>query len=48
MVNVYGDPAYAQVVSDLKEELKRTREELNETDEAYPVLQTIIEKNWDK
>ena len=47
LVNRYDDPAYAEIVAKLKEELKRTREELNETDKNFPVLQEIIESNWD-
>ena len=30
----------------MKIELKKTRTELNETDEKYPEIQTIIEANW--
>jgi uncharacterized sulfatase len=46
--NRYGDPEYADVIASLKEELRETREELNETDENYPEIQKIIEANWDK
>ena len=45
--NVYKDPFYANVVRDLKAELKRQRELYNETDEAYPRLAALIEKHWD-
>lgn len=48
MVNRYGDPEYAEIIAGLKEELKKQREELNETDENYPKLQRIIRENWDK
>ena len=30
----------------LKRELRRVRERLGETDEAYPRLQAIIEAHW--
>ena len=46
--NLYGDPGYADIISSLKAELKKQREELNETDANYPKLQKIIEENWDK
>jgi len=46
MQNQYANPEYAEVVTELKAELKRQRAELNETDEAYPELQQIIETNW--
>jgi uncharacterized sulfatase len=34
------------VPAELKAELKKQRVELNETDEAYPELQQIIDANW--
>ncbi len=43
MRNVYTDPEYAQVVTELKRELMRTRSALNETDRNYPQIQAIIE-----
>ncbi len=46
MVNRYDDPAYKEVVAELKVELQRQREALNEGDEAYPELEEIIENNW--
>ncbi|MFC2111644.1 sulfatase [Bacteroidota bacterium] len=47
MDNRYGDPAYAQVISDLKEQLKELRKDLKEEDDKYPLIQGIIETNWD-
>ena len=46
--NVYNNPEYKTIITHLKEELKKQREELNETDVAYPKLQAIIDANWDK
>lgn len=46
--NRYNDPAYKDVIAELKAELKRQREELNETDEKYPEIQKIIEEYWDE
>ncbi len=48
MVNRYGNPKYASVIAKMKEELKRQREELQETDEKYPRIQAIVDANWDK
>jgi len=44
--NVYGNPEYSSVVAQLKQELKRTREELHETDEKYPHIQKVIDEHW--
>ncbi len=46
MHNRYHDPEYKPVIEELKAELKKQRAELNETDEAYPELQQIIDANW--
>ena len=46
MKNEYSNPAYRQIIEDMKMKLKRTREELGETDEKYPAIQGIIEANW--
>ncbi|MBN1387556.1 MAG: hypothetical protein JW965_03870 [Bacteroidales bacterium] len=46
MQNLYSGPVYAEVIEDLKIELKSVREELTETDERYPHIQEIIDKYW--
>ena len=46
--NRYGDPEYAEIIASLKVELKKQREDLNETDVNYPNIQRIIEENWNK
>jgi arylsulfatase A-like enzyme len=46
MNNVYDDPAYADVVKDLKRELRRLKEQLEDTDDAYPELVKLNEKYW--
>ena len=38
MKNVYGDPAYAAKVRELKAELQRLKEKVGDTDEKYPEL----------
>ncbi len=47
MVNRYDDPKYSEIIQSLKVELKRQREELNETDENFPKLKKIIDDNWE-
>ncbi len=44
--NVYADPAYRDAVAKLKQQLRQTREELNETDKDYPHIQQLIETHW--
>ena len=46
MNNVYDDPAYADIVKDLKKELRRLKEQLEDTDDAYPELAKLNEKYW--
>ena len=46
MDNRYNDPSYKDIISGLKQELTRLREELNETDNGYPHIQKIIGQYW--
>ena len=46
MKNEYANPEYQEVIKSLKAELKKQREDLNETDRDYPHLQKIIETHW--
>ena len=46
MNNVYDDPAYADTVKELKTELRRLKEQLEDTDEQYPELLRVQEKYW--
>lgn len=46
MRNEYGNPKYAEVIAELKAQLKRTREALDETDERFPAIQEIIDEHW--
>ncbi|MEQ9439346.1 MAG: sulfatase [Cyclobacteriaceae bacterium] len=41
--NRYDDPAYQDIISELKQELKEKRETLSETDKNYPHIQKVIE-----
>ncbi len=44
--NIYGEEGMATVVERLKSEMLRLREELDDTDEAYPELKELIQKHW--
>lgn len=46
MDNRYGDPAYGEVIADLKDQLKALREELGEIDDQFPQIQEVIKANW--
>ena len=46
--NRYKDPAYQEIITDLKKQLKSKRESLKETDAKYPHIQTVINEYWDK
>ncbi|MEO0331284.1 MAG: sulfatase, partial [Bacteroidota bacterium] len=44
--NRYGDPAYQEIIAQLKQELIDKREALNETDEDFPHIQKVIDTHW--
>jgi len=44
--NQYNNPEYAEIVAQLKKELKQLRIDLNETDAAYPEIQAGINAHW--
>ncbi|MEM7374337.1 MAG: sulfatase [Bacteroidota bacterium] len=45
--NRYGSPHYELIVADLKRQLRWLRQELGDTDEAYPVMQQILDEHWE-
>ena len=45
--NAYGNPAYKEIIADLKQELKQLREDLDETDKTFPHIQKVIDAYWD-
>lgn len=47
MDNRYADPVYAEVIADLKKQLKSMRAELKEEDGDYPNIQKIIDAHWE-
>jgi arylsulfatase A-like enzyme len=48
MQNEYSNPEYAEIIAGMKQDLKRTRDELQETDKKYPAIQAIIDAHWHK
>nr|WP_281503812.1 sulfatase [Arenibacter sp. F26102] len=46
MNNAYGESAYKDVIADLKQQLVKQREDLNETDANYPHIQKVIDTHW--
>jgi uncharacterized sulfatase len=46
MDNRYGDPAYAEIIADLKDRLAALRENLGEIDGQYPEIQRVIQEHW--
>lgn len=47
MANKYNDPAYANIIKDLKVRLKNLRTEVKESDTQYPAIQKSIDEHWD-
>jgi len=46
MDNRYGSPEYAEIIKQLKVQLREQRRNLNEEDEKYPHIQKVIEAHW--
>ena len=46
--NAYQDTTYQVIIENMKMELKAMRAQVGDTDEAYPILNSIFENNWDK
>ena len=47
MVNIYGDPKAAKVVSDLKNQLAERRKEIGDDGADYPLLEAVVQEFWD-
>ncbi|MGD1890100.1 MAG: sulfatase/phosphatase domain-containing protein [Cyclobacteriaceae bacterium] len=45
--NRYNDPAYQDIIAQLKQELKEKRGALHETDADFPHIQEVIDAHWD-
>ena len=46
MNNVYSKIEYKEIIVALKAELKKVRQQLDETDVKYPRIQKIIDQHW--
>jgi hypothetical protein len=46
MKNVYDDPAYQDVVKELKSELLKLKKQLGDNDEKYPELMEVRKQYW--
>jgi arylsulfatase A-like enzyme len=46
MKNVYDDPAYSDVIAELKEQLLAMKRQVGDTDEKYPELMKVRRKYW--
>lgn len=47
MNNAYNNPEYKDVIANLKTQLVKLREDLNETDKNFPHIQKVIDEHWD-
>lgn len=45
--NVYDDPEYKEVVSDLKDRLAELRKKVGDTGEDYPKAEAVVQEFWD-
>ena len=45
MVNQYSNPEYTEIVKKLTQELLKTRDEIDDTDEKFPHIKKIFEEN---
>jgi arylsulfatase A-like enzyme len=48
MNNLYNDPKYTTIITELKKELLQLRKKYNETDEKYPHIQRVIDEYWNR
>jgi uncharacterized sulfatase len=46
--NEYHNPDYREIISRLKQQLIKEREELKEIDDRFPKINALIEANWNK
>ncbi len=44
--NAYDDPAYAEIIEAMKQELRQLRSQTGDTDEGEAVMQQILEEYW--
>jgi len=46
MQNQYANPEYSKIIEAMRVELRKTRQDLNETDEKYPEIKAIVDAHW--
>ena len=46
MQNEYANPRYAQIIAEMKAELRRKRRSLGEDDTHFPHIQAVIDEHW--
>ncbi|MCM8536131.1 MAG: sulfatase [Lentisphaeraceae bacterium] len=46
-VNQYDNPEYKSVISQLKEDLRKKREEIQDTDDKFPQIKAVVDEFWD-
>lgn len=46
LVNVYDDPAYAEIVADLKRQLAERRKAIGDDGSDYPDIEVVVQKFW--
>ncbi|MBT3227642.1 MAG: sulfatase [Candidatus Marinimicrobia bacterium] len=46
-INLYGKSRYAKITRQLKRQLKDLRDDLGDSDEAYPHIKAVVERHWD-
>jgi arylsulfatase A-like enzyme len=46
MNNIYDDPAYSDIIKELKTRLLELKKQYGDTDEKYPELMAVREKSW--
>ena len=44
--NAYNDPAYSEIIKEMKIELQQQRELVGDTDVKYPIMQNLFENYW--
>ena len=47
MNNLYDSPVHRELIAGFKDQLKRVRVELDETDEKFPKIEEVINEHWD-
>lgn len=46
LVNVYDEPAYANIVTDLKRELASRRQQIGDDGQDYPEIEAVVQEFW--